>query len=415
MREDLSLQRSYRTASRTILLPLLAILFLLNGQSKAADINFTIDPAIGRLGIASITASGYLTGSDIQAINAIDNDVRTHWAAPGMSQWISVDLGIPQQVRMARISFTAYQWGRSVDYSVATSLDGINWNTVIAGAQSTPGAQWNEVMFAAVDARYIRITINNASQPNNPGGIDSEINEVQIYGSHIPPVRLQVPAITASDYDASTGAVAENALDGDLRTYWSAPGLPQWVILDLGVTQLVSLARISFTAYHWGRTYGFTVATSLDGVNWTDAVTADSIPFLQWTEASFTPINARFVRITLNDTTPPVSSAEINEIELFGIDNSAPPATLLTLNWSPDLTGSTLGYIVYYGATAETANLEISNIPVNSAGFDPQAPSQQYDPYGELGLLPGDNVCFRLKAYNASGLSQWSAPVCGGV
>ena len=414
MKEDFLPLHLCRTAPRYALLPLLAILSFFSGQGKGADIGFTIDPAVGRLAIASITASNSPANIGAEALNAIDNDLRTRWSAQGMSQWITVDLGIPQQIRMTRISFTSYQWQRSVEYALEASMDGVNWLTVANNAVSTPGIQWSEVTFSAVDARYVRITIKNADQPNVPAVLNSEINEIQVYGSHIPPVRLQVPAVTTSGYDTATGAVAEYVLDGNLRTYWSAPGLPQWVILDLGVTQLVSLARISFTAYHWGRTYGFTVATSLDGINWTEAITTDSIP-AQWTEVSFTPINARYVRVTLNDTTSPVANAEINEIELFGVDSNTPPATLLTLSWSPDLTGNTLGYIIYYGPTAETANMEISNIPVNSTGFDPQAPLQQYDPYGELGLLPGDNVCFRLKAYNDSGLSQWSAPVCGGV
>lgn len=399
-----------------LLVSIAASIFLLSHEhARANDIGFSLQQGAGLLNISSISASAYLNSTGEQAANAIDNDLRTKWAAPGMSQWITLDLGLPQQVSMVRISFTAYQWGRSVDYTLSTSLDGINWTTTTTNARSAPFQQWNEVMLNPVSARYVRVTLNNASLPNNTDPGNSEINEIQTHGSHIPPTRLQAPAITASDYDISTGAVAEYALDGDLRTFWSAPGLHQWITLDLGTIQRVSMARISFTAYQWGRSYAFSVATSLDGISWSDTISAESIPYVQWSEITFTPINARFVRITLNTATLGAADSEINEIELFGVGANTLPAATLTLSWSADLSGNTLGYIVYYGATAETANLEISNIPVNSAGFDPQAPAQQYDPYGELGLLPGDNVCFRLRAYNDSGLSQWSDAVCGGV
>ncbi len=423
MRRDLPLQRSPLICSTIRPIPaawrltpvILAILLLFHGNSKADDFSFTLGESTGLLSISSVTASSSPGSSGEQAANAIDNDLRTKWSAPGMPQWITVDLGTPQQISMTRISFTAYQWGRSVDYTLATSLDGANWTTVAADAQSVPYLQWSEVTFTPVSGRYIRITLSNATLPNDTSVSNSEINEIQIYGRHIPPVRLQVPAVTVSDYDITTGAVAEYTLDGDLRTYWSASGLPQWITLDLGMAQLVSKARISFTAYQWGRSYAFTVASSLDGITWTDTLSTESTPFLQWTDITFTPINARYVRITLDAAITSTAHSEINEIELFGVSAATTPAATLSLSWSADLSGTTIGYIVYYGATPETANLEISNIPVNSAGFNPQAPSQQYDPYGELGLLPGDNVCFRLKAYNDSGLSQWSSPVCGGV
>ncbi len=423
MKEDSPLQRLARVVfcPRPTPIPercfpgMLLVFLLLPGLGEAADINFTLDDSMGRLGIAAISASGSLSPGE-QAANAVDGDLRTHWAAPGMQQWITIDLGAPQQISMTRISFTAYQWDRRVDYALAISQDGSRWDTVEPEAQSLPGAQWNEINLDEIVARYVRITINNATQLNKDSVANSEINEIQILGRHIPPVRLQVPAITASAYDIAAGAVPEQVLDGELRTYWSAPGFPQWVALDLGTLQQVSMARISFTAYHWGRNYGFTIATSLDGVTWTDASTTTSIPYQQWTEVAFTPINARFVRVTVNASPSAATRAEINEIQIFGAAGiPAAPAALLTLNWDPDPTGATLGYIVYYGATAETANLEVSNIPVGSTGFDPQAPARQFDPYGDLGLLPGDNVCFRLKAYNDNGLSGWSAPVCGGV
>jgi len=65
-----------------------------------------------------------------------------------------------------------------------------------------------------------------------------------------------------------------------------------------------------------------------------------------------------------------------------------------------------LGYIVYYGSTPETA--------INIAS-DTSTTSVRIMRKTDLGLNPGDNVCFRLKAYNGHALSGFSAAACGTV
>jgi hypothetical protein len=70
------------------------------------------------------------------------------------------------------------------------------------------------------------------------------------------------------------------------------------------------------------------------------------------------------------------------------------------------------GYVVAYGPTPDTATQQISDIKAFSGGFDFTAPSLQYSSWYDLGLQPGDNVCFKVRAYNADGQSDWSAPVC---
>jgi hypothetical protein len=86
--------------------------------------------------------------------------------------------------------------------------------------------------------------------------------------------------------------------------------------------------------------------------------------------------------------------------------------TALTLTWQAD--NETLeGYQIYYGSSPETATREISDIKAFSGSFDFSAPLIQYASWSDLGLQPGNTVCFKVRAYNADGVSDWSAAVCG--
>lgn len=83
----------------------------------------------------------------------------------------------------------------------------------------------------------------------------------------------------------------------------------------------------------------------------------------------------------------------------------------LTLTWRPN-TGAVDGYIVYFGPSANAVNNETTDIKAFAGGFDPASPLIQYDSWYDLALKPGDQACFKLRAYNTDGISDWSSPVC---
>jgi len=88
----------------------------------------------------------------------------------------------------------------------------------------------------------------------------------------------------------------------------------------------------------------------------------------------------------------------------------------VTFSWDPNpTTDFVLGYRVYTGSTLATATMEVSNLTVGSNGFDATAPSLNYDAWNDLGLEKGDTVCFRLKAYNSVGSSDFSTGICGDI
>ena len=287
--------------------------------------------------------------------------------------------------------------------------------------------------------------------PTTPG--DSNTNQ--------PAEKLTIQAAHASSYNVEVGQVPEHAIDGDLQTRWTALGMPQWITLDLGGTHLTSKTRISFFNYNAGRIYNYSVMVSLDNENWTTVANNELSDSTQWTELTFNPIEARYVRITLSSSNDS-DWANIYEIEIHGHTNASGdiitnktltfndielllPAdksndleqaitslalltdneleaingrfqgtgttsgsgedTLLSLAWNPN-SDNVLGYIVYYGSTPETA--------INIASETSTA-SERLMRKTDLGLNPGDNVCFRLKAYNGLALSDFSAAACGTV
>lgn len=97
---------------------------------------------------------------------------------------------------------------------------------------------------------------------------------------------------------------------------------------------------------------------------------------------------------------------------LVGGDGSAGSDSQVYLAWKTHPDPSATGYLVLYGPTADTATTVLTDLSIVTPGFDPQAPSVTYLASANLGLRPGDNVCFRIRAYNPDGLSDPSPGVC---
>jgi hypothetical protein len=228
-----------------------------------------------------------------------------------------------------------------------------------------------------------------------------------------PDEKLTIQAAQASGYQVDQGRVPEHAIDGDLQTNWAALGMPQWITLDLGTTHLTSKTRISFHNYNAGRIYNYSVMVSLDNESWTTVANNELSGSTQWTELTFNPIEARYVRITLNSSNDS-GWANIHEIEIHGHTNASENIItnrVLTLSWNPN-PDEILGYRVYYGSTEDLANIQIMDISIASTDFDPLAPSVELNTWDDLGVTLGNDVCFRLRAYTNDSLSDFSSPKC---
>ena len=99
---------------------------------------------------------------------------------------------------------------------------------------------------------------------------------------------------------------------------------------------------------------------------------------------------------------------------LISVTPAPPPppgSTTRTLLWDPS-SGGVESYRVYYGAQPGSTVVVITNVSVDSPGFDPAAPAVSFDTSADLGLSTGDTACFRVQALNAFGGSGLSDAVC---
>jgi hypothetical protein len=80
----------------------------------------------------------------------------------------------------------------------------------------------------------------------------------------------------------------------------------------------------------------------------------------------------------------------------------------LTLEWAPS-EKSVIGYDVYYGRTPAVGKMQV--LPAMPE-FDLKSPSLELDVLRDLGALPGQRVCFRIRAYSRVSQSALSPAMC---
>ncbi|MGH8504264.1 MAG: fibronectin type III domain-containing protein [Gammaproteobacteria bacterium] len=93
---------------------------------------------------------------------------------------------------------------------------------------------------------------------------------------------------------------------------------------------------------------------------------------------------------------------------LGGANAEAATARAVTLKWASN-PGQVSGYEVYYRKAPQMRRLR--QLPV-SYTMNLAAPSARYNVLRDLGALPGQTVCFRVKAYNNVAKSAFSPAVC---
>lgn len=94
-----------------------------------------------------------------------------------------------------------------------------------------------------------------------------------------------------------------------------------------------------------------------------------------------------------------VTNVAMASVQSIAVAQSA--SQLVQISWQP-FGNNTAGYMVYYGTSANTVNVLVSDLSLNSGLINPSAPSVTYDSVRNLGLYAGDTVCFRIDAYNSA-------------
>ncbi|WP_240662469.1 discoidin domain-containing protein [Streptomyces sp. WAC 06738] len=153
---------------------------------------------------------------------AVDGNPVTRWTsgAERGGPWLRIDLGQPRDFARVRLDWAA-EHGRS--YDVEVSDDGSAWRTV-ASRRGRDGAGWDELTFAAVRARYVRL------HGRERGTARWSLWSAQVFDA---PDLARGKTTTASSQETST-LVASNATDGDPSTRWASGYTDsEWLAVDL--------------------------------------------------------------------------------------------------------------------------------------------------------------------------------------
>jgi hypothetical protein len=126
-------------------------------KSMAAATRVELPPSLPIISMVASSSKGPNT-----AVRAMDRDLRSRWSAADQGpQSLTCDLGRPQSVGSA--AFVWYRAGRApARYSVETSADGTVFERAGDGTLAERGTRTNRVAFAPRQARFVRLTFENA-------------------------------------------------------------------------------------------------------------------------------------------------------------------------------------------------------------------------------------------------------------
>ncbi|MDQ3000778.1 MAG: discoidin domain-containing protein [Fibrobacterota bacterium] len=145
------------------------------------------------------------------------------------------------------------------------------------------------------------------------------------------------------------GYPVSNAVDGNPATQWTAStgSYPQHITVDLGVVSHLSKTRSNLEAGDGTRYYGYTISVSKNDTLYTQIVDRNSNREVGSIHDAFNPVEARFIRLTLNSCNNGGGVAVVKDFEAFGFPDlalgKATMASSFATNFPPGLAVDGLG------------------------------------------------------------------------
>jgi beta-glucosidase len=220
------------------------------------------DPVLLSQGKPATASSAENAGTPASA--AVDGDTGTRWSSAFSDpQWLQVDLGSSQPISRVVLN---WETAAASSFKIQVSDNGSSWTDIYSTTTATGGVQTLNVTGTG---RYVRMY--GTARATAYG---YSLWEFQVYGGGSTPTTcgtttaaLGKPATASSTENAGTPASA--AFDGNAGTRWSSAAAdPQWLQVDLGTSQTVCGARLT-----WETAYGkaYQIQVSDNGTNWTTA------------------------------------------------------------------------------------------------------------------------------------------------
>ncbi len=331
---------------------------------------------VNRVPVSAVSATASLDASH-GPDNIVDGIGWSYWAAYGMPQSITLDLGTVKKIGNVLISFLNYDQDRTYNYSISLSTDSVNWTDAISNYQSEP-KRWTENPLSTVETRYVKITITSENNTNWVGILEVEVLE---------PALRPAPQLPNNPGNSNgNGPIGKNDSVIVLQN--------SFVDIDV-LANDINLVNIPIQVEMYSSPSNGTAVLNADNT----VTYTPNINFVGWDS---------FIYLIIDN------NGEVSFAEVF-VRIQCVACTLVNINvtfkWSAN-SDTIDGYVVYYGPTPESAVIPVSIRPVNQAGFNPKQPSVSFDAARDLGLNAGDNACFRLRAYQNQLESRSSDAIC---
>jgi len=109
--------------------------------------------------------------------NVLDNSLSTRWSSLGVGQFITADLGAVKNICSVDIAWYSGN-SRAYRFTISTSTDGSSFTQRFSGDSSGTTLNPETYSFSAVDARYVKVTVNG-----NTVNTWASITELDVFGS----------------------------------------------------------------------------------------------------------------------------------------------------------------------------------------------------------------------------------------
>jgi hypothetical protein len=263
--------------------------------------------------------------SGFSSSNATDGDQNTYWESTNnvFPDWIQVDLGSIQTARGLTLQLPSSWGARNETLQVLGSTDGVNFaNVTQPGTYSFTPATNNTVTipirlccFSA--ERYWRIQITGNT--GWPAGQIAELQILSLYNGFGP---WSISSFASTSESSQNGGLgSSNVTDLNQDTYWESTNnvFPDWVQVDLGITETADEVVLQLPAGWGARNETLDISISDDGVHY-GQVTSGTYTFSPANNNTVTiplPGNAgRYWRVTVsaNSGWP---AGQISEFEII--------------------------------------------------------------------------------------------------
>lgn len=217
---------------------------------------------------------------------SVDGNIGTRWslAAATENEWYKIDLQAVKKINRIDIK---WEGAYASAYSLLVSTDNLAFTTVFSTTTSAGGDVSHS--FAAVDARYVKILLTKGALP-----YPMSFWEFEVYADP-PPVNL---ALNKTASASTSFNDPQLSIDGNLGTRWSLAAATEgeWYKVDLGKNETVGRVAIK-----WEGAYAtnYAIQVSTDNAAYT-TVFSTATGTGGDVSHTFTPVDARYVKILLN-------------------------------------------------------------------------------------------------------------------